>query len=162
MSSGQGSRGAAAGDTYARIENVYLTPYDDVVVGNESNNGIQGLDGNDTLDGLDGNDELIGGLGIDVMNGGAGNDTLQGFADGSSDTYVFNSLGWGRDRVAGWEDGVDKIDLTGSELVFSDLQISDDGVNTYIRVSTEAGGTDERITFLGIQDSSIIGIDDFL
>jgi Ca2+-binding RTX toxin-like protein len=53
--------------TLIDVENIILTPFDDVVIGNSDAN---------VLDGLDGNDTLVGGGGTDTIIGGAGDDYL--------------------------------------------------------------------------------------
>lgn len=55
--------------------------------------------GNDTLSGGAGNDVLNGFTGVDLMYGGSGADEFQFF------------LGYGKDRVVDFVDGVDRIDL---------------------------------------------------
>jgi len=49
---------------------------DDVLSGGDGNDTLFGQNGNDFLDGGDGDDTLDGGTGSDVMSGGAGNDTI--------------------------------------------------------------------------------------
>lgn len=83
-----GTRGDAAGDTFVRIENLYGSGHDDVLIGaNGALNRLMGGAGNDVLDGLgardflfgnDGDDSLFGGEGGDFLMGGAGADLLDG------------------------------------------------------------------------------------
>ncbi|MEM1343528.1 MAG: choice-of-anchor L domain-containing protein [Pseudomonadota bacterium] len=96
--------GAAAGDTYASIENVDATNFDDTLTGSTGANRLRGLDGNDELRGQFGPDTLIGGLGNDtlyalvasnrsetdanLLNGGAGDDLIVGAA--GMDTLLGN------------------------------------------------------------------------
>ena len=108
---------------------------DDVLNGGEGDDRLRGNLGNDTLNGDAGSDDLRGGGGDDVLNGGAGKDWLYGQtgadtlnggagndvlsgggADGAVDTFVF-AAGYGDDRVRGFEDGLDQIDLTGYGFV---------------------------------------------
>lgn len=59
-----------------------------------------GGDGDDDFDGGRGNDDIEGGGGDDVMTGGAG-----------ADTFIFAG-GCGLDTIAGFEDGIDLIDVS--------------------------------------------------
>lgn len=52
------------------------TSSNDLVVGNDLANTINGADGNDIIDGGAGNDFLLGGLGNDIILGGDGNDII--------------------------------------------------------------------------------------
>jgi Ca2+-binding RTX toxin-like protein len=67
--------GEAAGDRYARIEDLFGSAFDDTLVGNQFANVIIGGNGNDTIFGLNSGDSLVGGNGDDVLNGGADRDT---------------------------------------------------------------------------------------
>ncbi len=78
--------GEAAGDTYANIENIFGSNFNDTLLGNAADNILLGVNGNDSLFGRDGDDALrgqngddllIGGLGADRLIGGAGIDRAQ-------------------------------------------------------------------------------------
>nr|MDZ8005914.1 calcium-binding protein [Nostoc sp. DedSLP05] len=77
--------------SYKNIERLHIS-------GREYNDYIVGSNGNDTLDGgYSGSDTIIGGAGNDTLIGGNANDKLYG---GSGiDTFVFNSLNEGVDRI---------------------------------------------------------------
>ena len=126
---GVGSRGEASGDTYSLIENLAGGDYTDSLRGDNTNNRLDGREGNDFLYGRGGDDFLNGGANSDVLNGGAGDDTLTGSTgadtldggsgddtllggtnDGNEDTFVF-SLGYDEDRINGYEQGNDRIEL---------------------------------------------------
>jgi Ca2+-binding RTX toxin-like protein len=86
--------------TYIETQHIG-TFYDDVIIGNDTSDFIQGMYGNDILYGGDGddimiadegNDVLYGGLGDDVLDGGTGYDYLYGGP--GNDTYMF---GYGSD-----------------------------------------------------------------
>jgi Ca2+-binding RTX toxin-like protein len=136
--------GLAAGDTYVGIENLIGGKFADVLAGDNGSNVLSGGDGADTLLGMGGSDTLLGGAGNDsisghggndIINGGAGNDRLSGGL-GGWDKFVFDA-GWGQDTIVDYEDGVDRLDLHGTGLSFSDLHISQVGQNAV--VTTLAG-----------------------
>lgn len=80
--------GAAFGDTYAEIENIFGSTAADTFTGNWAANTLAGLGGTDILSGRGGHDRLIGGFGKDRIAGGLGNDT-----------FVFKSPGQGGDLI---------------------------------------------------------------
>ncbi|WP_439603534.1 M10 family metallopeptidase C-terminal domain-containing protein, partial [Shinella sp.] len=86
----------------------------DLLVGSSHANTLSGGRGNDALVGLAGNDRLDGGAGNDWLSGGTGADRLTGGA--GADTFVFRSaadIGLAtRDRIADFEPGRDRIDLS--------------------------------------------------
>jgi Ca2+-binding RTX toxin-like protein len=68
--------------------------------GNELGNHLTGNAGNNTLSGLLGADRLSGGKGADLLTGGA-----------DADTFVFKTH-FGKDTIADFENGTDRIDLS--------------------------------------------------
>ncbi|MDI1295693.1 MAG: calcium-binding protein [bacterium] len=73
MASGAaGTAGDALGDTYANIENVIGSAFNDSIGGSSANNRLLGGAGNDTLIGNGGEDHLEGGVGGDTLNGNGG------------------------------------------------------------------------------------------
>ncbi|WP_265312952.1 Ig-like domain-containing protein [Sphingomonas lycopersici] len=128
LQNGARNTGAAAGDTYIGIENLYGTAQADDLAGDAGANSIWGDGGNDVIDGRDGNDmlwgdggndTLTGGNGTDQLFGGSGNDTLSGGAGddrlegGTGDDLLLG--GAGNDAfVFARGDGNDTIDQTGS------------------------------------------------
>lgn len=76
LSTGQGTQGDAAGDSFGGVENVIGTDFDDVIAGDSEANRLEGGDGNDILFGLAGDDTLVDGDGDDQIFGGDGNDLL--------------------------------------------------------------------------------------
>ncbi|WP_428667709.1 beta strand repeat-containing protein [Reyranella sp.] len=98
LSTGVGSGGDAAGDTYYSIENVLGTSGNDTLIGNSDANTLTGNDGDDLIQGFLGNDVLNGGNGVDTLSydldravtvslattaaqdtGGSGTDTVSNF-----------------------------------------------------------------------------------
>jgi Ca2+-binding RTX toxin-like protein len=88
---------------------------DDTMTGGAENDSLTGNGGDDSLLGSVGNDTLAGGADNDRLNGGAGTDVLEG--GNGADRFVFSSgadagLGLGADRIADFEQGEDRIDLS--------------------------------------------------
>ncbi|WP_026942865.1 calcium-binding protein [Hellea balneolensis] len=103
--------GAALGDSYNSIEQIFGSNFDDTITGDDGDDIFYGHDGNDILNGGDGNDTLIGGVGIDTLDGGLGDDLLNG-GDGED---ILNG-GVGSDILTGGLgadtlDGGDGIDV---------------------------------------------------
>lgn len=73
-------------DILEKLSITIATGYDDIIIGNELNNRIDGLSGNDYIEGRGGDDTIIGGLGKDIMKGGAGSDVY--YVDNEGDVIV--------------------------------------------------------------------------
>lgn len=108
---------------------------DDILVGGSGNDELRGGLGNDRLDGQFGDDVLAGQGGDDiirgrggedVINGGTGNDILSGGAD--ADVFLFDPSAEreGRDRIADFEVGVDRVLLNAEDVIASEEGILDD------------------------------------
>ncbi|MDP5306671.1 fasciclin domain-containing protein [Paracoccus spongiarum] len=81
---------------------------------------LSGGGGNDSVAGGAGDDRIYGGTGDDSISGGSGNDTIWGGS--GADVFAFGPSE-GRDIVAGFSRGQDRIDLTGYGFdSFDDLQ----------------------------------------
>ena len=85
---------------------------------------LLGLGGNDTLAGGAGADTLLGGQGADVLMGGTGADVLTGGA--GRDVFVLTARS-GADRITDFQNGVDKIRISGFADDFDDLVLSATG-----------------------------------
>jgi hypothetical protein len=66
--------GASMLESIVDIEDVFGTPFDDVIIGNAKSNLLHGGGGNDRLRGKAKRDTLIGGAGVDHAHGGPGID----------------------------------------------------------------------------------------
>jgi Ca2+-binding RTX toxin-like protein len=114
-------------DTLVSVEEVWASGYNDLVVGNNGFNDIDGDKGNDIIRGMGGNDDLFGGDGNDTITGGLGIDNLYGGA--GRDTFVFKTkLEMGafvpatgdfeeRDRLRDFDVTQDKIDLRAIDAI---------------------------------------------
>lgn len=63
-----------------QFENIIGSPFSDVIVGNASNNRIDGGGGADAIYGSEGTDVLVGGADGDFISGGGGTDTAYGIS----------------------------------------------------------------------------------
>jgi Ca2+-binding RTX toxin-like protein len=91
----------------------------DTISGDAGGDTLSGGLGNDSLLGGDGNDSLSGQGGSDTLNGGQGADTLSGGAGGEQNVFIYGSTADSPDRIADFQEGTDKIDLSaidGSEV----------------------------------------------
>ncbi|MGV3550032.1 M10 family metallopeptidase C-terminal domain-containing protein [Rhizobium sp.] len=91
----------------ATIEDATGGKANDLLIGNEYDNSINGLNGDDTILGGAGEDRLSGGAGKDWIDGGTGNDFLWGGA--ARDVFVF-STGYGTDTIMDFGED-DRINL---------------------------------------------------
>lgn len=93
LASNTGTQGDAAGDSYANIENLTGSDFDDTLTGDTARNVLTGGGGADVLSGGGDVDDLFGGLGDDTLDGGAGADVIDG-GDGT-DAASYASAGGG-------------------------------------------------------------------
>lgn len=107
------------------------TIYDDTIRGLAGGDALFGADGNDLLNGGTGADILLGGVGSDTLLGSDGNDYLSGFNGNDHlnggkgndlelsgfghDVFVF-APGDGSDKITGFDNGSDMIDLADYHL----------------------------------------------
>jgi len=131
----------------------------DKISGGAGNDRLDGGLGNDTLSGGAGNDKLYGQQGRDVLSGGAGSDTL--FGGSGADVFQFRGA-WGADKVADFQDGIDKLDLRSNGLTFANIAVaaSDADHDGHVDdVMIHAGH--QSIALLNLK-AALIGAADFL
>lgn len=112
--------------TLVSIENVGGSDLDDMLIGDDGVNGLNGFEGNDLLEGRAGNDVFQGGGGDDVMIGGLGGDILQGgdgsdtasyaFATGGMEVFLFDGLSGYSNGPDGHDTLIDVENVTGSQF----------------------------------------------
>lgn len=99
---------------------------------------MKGDDGNDWLSGGGGNDRLFGDSGDDTLQGGAGDDSDFMTGGSGADRFIYKNAadgGGGFDRVKGFENGIDVMDLRSFGFAdFAAVQAvaSDSGLNMRI------------------------------
>ena len=146
LAAGTATRGTAS-ESMTGFEQLAGTNQNDRIFGSGDDNILRGLDGVDRMFGRGGDDSMSGGADRDIMNGNGGNDLMRGddgndilrggggmdtLLDGSgadrlsgglgSDVFVFGIDG-DVDRVLDFEDGLDRVELSG--LSFAALSIQD-------------------------------------
>ena len=134
---------------------------DDTLSGGGDGDRLRGQGGDDKLGGARGEDELFGGAGGDRIRGGAGDDTLSGGLDddtlvggAGNDVFMF-AANDGDDIVRGFQQGLDRIEISSGASVFEDVSIAQIAGNTVVSF---AGA---NITFVG-QFADDFGQDDFI
>ncbi len=154
----------------ANIENlVYTGSANFTGTGNAQANAITGGDGNDVLSGQGGQDNLSGGAGADTLNGGAGDDFLHGGAGndtlnggGGDDRFVY-STGGGSDRVIGFDDQKDRLDVSALGINAGNFSnrvvIADAGADTLV---TFDGNPLSTIVLVGVGNANTITAADFV
>lgn len=100
-------------------------------------------------------DDRISARGDDYLVGGAGDDTLIGGA--GADLFAFTEAGFGRDTVARFADGIDRIEIsTALAIDFASLNIIDQGSRSVVDF-----GNGDLIILRGI-DAANLSAADFL
>ena len=114
---------------FALVENLNLvgTERPDTLTGGIGNDTVQGLGSDDVLSGGFGADTIFGGTGDDFIFGDEGDDTLNGGEDNDTltggtgaDSFLFDGA-FGNDTVTDYDDGIDLLDLSGTDLSFTDF-----------------------------------------
>ena len=144
-------------DSLIDIEGVSGSPFgDDMLVGDEEDNYLDGYGGNDTMIGLGGNDWLSGGAGNDHMDGGAGTYDLVEFYETAPVTA---------NLVTGVASGEGADTLAGIEAIFgtpqADHLTGDDGPNIFFGSEgndfLDGAGGDDFLDGGGGEDSLLGG-----
>jgi Ca2+-binding RTX toxin-like protein len=99
--------GNAVGDTFANIENLTGSAYDDKLTGDGNGNILTGNAGNDTLFGMAGVDTLLGGDGNDTLEGGAGADIVTGGNGTNTAAYTLSGTAVNVNLTTGTNTGGD-------------------------------------------------------
>jgi Ca2+-binding RTX toxin-like protein len=101
----------------------------DFLFGGSGNDTVHGGDGNDYVNGGAGDDALSGGLGRDIVVAAAGNDVISGgsgndwlFGGAGNDRFLLDpsNPGEGKDRIADFTLGQDKIVLNAADILRAD------------------------------------------
>ncbi|MCP3976861.1 MAG: hypothetical protein GY720_20435 [bacterium] len=143
MATGEGT------DVIGGVENVRGSPYEDVLIGDDSDNKLWGHGGDDRLEGGAGRDELKGELGVDRAAGGPGADRfvlveILDFSSAAQSVVVDLERG----RASG--EGADRIENSPSQVigsVFNDTLRGDRFGNVL-----NGGAGDDTIRGLGGDD----------
>jgi len=123
----------------------------DFIEGNEGDDVINGQAGNDWLEGQAGNDTLNGGMNTDKLHGGDGNDLLSGgqgadvlIGGAGNDQFYFDSLDDNSeespDTIIDFEQGIDQINLSQLDAIFTDLTFDVHDDFTQIGIQNEDFG----------------------
>ncbi|MBU1211009.1 MAG: hypothetical protein KJ587_07020 [Alphaproteobacteria bacterium] len=86
------------------VDRLFGGNQNDILRGGNQNDFLRGENNNDRIFGDGGNDVLVGGLGRDILTGGAGRDRFDY-------DRIQESRGATRDKISGWNDFQDRIDL---------------------------------------------------
>jgi len=133
-----GKGGEAQGDRISKVEDVFGSNFNDILIGNNRANDLFGRGGNDVLKGGGGDDMLFGDAGDggdDTLIGGRGSDFLKG--NNGDDIFVFGP-GFGHDTIDDFVGGLGLSDVIRIDKdVFKNFaQVtaasSDDGTNVVI------------------------------
>ncbi|MEZ5926356.1 MAG: calcium-binding protein [Hyphomicrobiaceae bacterium] len=153
LTSGTGG-GAAAGDTFATIENVHGSQFNDTLTA-ALNGWVNGGDGNDTIVDSGGTEYLYGGEGNDILT-----DNVLGSEDGLKDVFW---LGYdqGTDTILGFDDGQDLLRISQSEFGITSLA-ANQVINSLTSAATIASAqfiyeTDTKTLWFDQDGTGVVG-----
>jgi Ca2+-binding RTX toxin-like protein len=146
------------GDIISNVENLIATNFDDMIIGSETANVIQGRGGNDSISGGLGDDTLDGGEGNDTLRGDDGADTLIG---GAGDDIIYG--GSGNDKLIGGDGNDQLFAEAGDDLLDGGTgnDILNGGIDNDTYIVTRTSGADtinnydpsgDDIDVIGFQD----------
>ena len=143
----------------APADNVRIEVGDDndLLKGNAGSDLILGSDGDDIIQGGNSGDRIIGGAGNDQLVGGR----IEVDGDGASDWFLFSS-GSGFDIIFDFEDGIDKIDFRGLNLVtglFPTFAPLADAISENVGNAVISLGGGNVITLLGVNAAQLDATD---
>jgi Ca2+-binding RTX toxin-like protein len=121
------SGGDAEGDTFDSIEDIEGTKFDDILIGDDSDNSLDSGLGNDFLQGGKGNDLLFGGPGADTLDGGDNEDGTT-YINSFAEVYIDlkNGIAFSGDAEGDVLRAIE--DVQGS--IYNDIVIGDDSNNS--------------------------------
>jgi len=141
-------------NTYTENGDFWGAEANDIYVGDDNDNWIEGGAGDDTLSGGAGNDGIDGGAGNDVIDGGAGHDWLVGGA--GADVFVFGADS-GHDEIVDFTMADhDQLDL--SAYADQKVTISQVGANVSITLGDSASVTLENVDLADLTAENFIGV----
>lgn len=130
--------------------------HDDLLIGGNLGDTINGLGGNDTIHGGGGNDILNGGGGRDYITGGSGDDRLVGGDDGNEGDVLVGGSGYDT-YIAGASDVI--VDGDGQGRIFWGDTLLTGGIHTDEDASGNYSSADGRYTY-HLYDSLLMVTDD--
>ncbi len=120
---------------------------DDIINGGSGSDWIDGGDGDDTINGGDGNDKIYGGRDSDVMHGDDGNDRLYG--QGARDIIYGDD---GDDKIYGGQNNDDLFGGNGNDRIWgetgNDLVLGGNGDDSWL----DGGDHNDRVSGQGGND----------
>jgi Ca2+-binding RTX toxin-like protein len=129
------------------FENLLGSRFDDILIGDNGDNVLQGAFGNDQLEGGKGDDFVSGELGDDVLEGGKGDDTFFFFEAQQAPGGTLTD----DDIVLDFQPNHDTLRF--SNLVYEDLTFTDTAGGVVI--SWQGLNIDQSVTLVGVEASEL-------